>query len=75
MRADQTEAAWKVLAPILKTWKKMRPFSFPNYQAGTWGPEEAEVLIAQDGRSWVMPTHLQCQENLAACHVFSSRPS
>ncbi len=75
MRADQTEAAWTVLAPILEAWKKMRPFAFPNYQAGTWGPEEAEVLIAQDGRSWVMPTHLQCQENLAACHVFSGRPS
>ena len=75
MRADQTEAAWKVLTPILETWKKVRPFSFPNYQAGTWGPEEAEILIAQDGRSWVMPTHLQCQENLAACHIVTGRPS
>ncbi len=71
MRADQTEAAWKVLSPVLQTWEKIKPFSFPNYQAGTWGPEEAEVLIAQDGRSWVMPTHLQCQENLAACHVMT----
>jgi glucose-6-phosphate 1-dehydrogenase len=69
MRADQTEAAWQVLDPVLKAWGQINPFNFPNYQAGTWGPEEAEILIAQDGRSWVMPTHLQCQENLAACHV------
>ncbi len=74
MRADQTEASWKVLESILQSWKKSKPFSFPNYQAGTWGPEEAEVLIAQDGRSWVMPTHLQCQENLAACHLVTGTP-
>jgi glucose-6-phosphate 1-dehydrogenase len=28
---------------------------FPNYQAGTWGPEAAEALTAQDGRSWLQP--------------------
>jgi len=71
MRADQTDAAWQVLSPILEVWEKISPFSFPNYQAGTWGPEEAEILIAQDGRSWVVPTHLQCQENLATCHIMS----
>jgi len=69
MRADQTEAAWQVLEPILQAWDKIKPFEFPNYQAGTWGPEEGEILIAQDGRSWIMPTYLQCQENLAACHI------
>jgi glucose-6-phosphate 1-dehydrogenase len=74
MRADQTEAAWEVLAPILKAWDEIQPFSFPNYQAGTWGPEEAEILIARDGRSWVVPTYLQCQENMAACHVMSDSP-
>lgn len=69
MRADQTHAAWQVLSPILQAWEKIKPFSFPNYPAGTWGPEEAEILIARDGCNWVMPTYLQCQENLAACHV------
>jgi glucose-6-phosphate 1-dehydrogenase len=55
-----------------KKWEKIKPYSFPNYPAGTWGPEEAEILIARDGRSWVMPTYLQCQENLAAaCHIMS----
>ena len=34
------------------------PTDFPNYEAGTWAPESAEVLIAQDGRSWLRPTSL-----------------
>jgi glucose-6-phosphate 1-dehydrogenase len=75
MRADQTEAAWQVLAPVLQAWQEIKPFSFPNYQAGTWGPEEGEILIAQDGRSWVMPTYMQCQENLAACHSDTAKES
>ena len=53
MRADQVEAAWSILMPILEVWGAT-PFSdIPNYEAGTWGPEEAEALIAQDGRTWI----------------------
>jgi len=74
MRADQTEAACRYFPRSYTQWKKVSPFSFPNYQAGSWGPEEAEILIAQDGRSWVMPTYLQCQENLAACHIMTGAP-
>jgi len=55
MRADQVEAAWSVIMPIIKVWSHARPLNFPNYQAGTWGPEEGEVLIARDGRSWAKP--------------------
>lgn len=69
MRADQTEAAWSVIGPILETWDEVEPTGFPNYQAGTWGPEEAGILIARDGRSWVLPTFLQCQEDIAVCRV------
>lgn len=69
MRADQAEAAWSVIAPVLNAWESARPTDFPNYQAGTWGPEAAEILTAQDGRNWVVPTYLQCQENVAMCRV------
>ena len=69
MRADQAEAAWSVLSPILEMWEEVKSADFPNYQAGTWGPEEAEILTAQDGRSWVTPTFLQCQEDIAVCRV------
>ena len=56
MRADQVEASWKVLMPILNVWKNSKPLDFPNYPSGTWGPQAAEDLIAKDGRSWVPPT-------------------
>ena len=69
MRADQAEAAWSVLAPILEMWEAVRPTDFPNYQAGTWGPEDAEILLAQNGHSWVMPTFLQCQEEMGVCRI------
>jgi len=55
MRADQVEAAWSVISPVLEGWKAVLPDDFPNYSAGTWGPEAAQVLIARDGRSWAMP--------------------
>jgi glucose-6-phosphate 1-dehydrogenase len=69
MRADQVEAAWGAITPILETWEARHPMDFPNYQAGTWGPEAAETLLAQEGHSWVMPTFLQCQEDIAVCRV------
>jgi glucose-6-phosphate 1-dehydrogenase len=69
MRADQAEAAWAALTPILEVWEAARPTDFPNYLAGSWGPETAENLIAQDGHSWVTPTFLQCLEELAVCRI------
>ncbi len=62
MRADQVEAAWSVITPVLEAWEATTPVDFPNYQAGTWGPEAAEVLIARDGRSWLLPTILEEDE-------------
>jgi glucose-6-phosphate 1-dehydrogenase len=53
MRADQVEAAWNVITPILETWQKRSPLDFPNYAPDSWGPEDAEALIARDGRNWV----------------------
>lgn len=52
MRADQVEAAWKALMPIITSWEMNPPGNFPNYKAGAKGPEEAEALIAQDGFHW-----------------------
>ncbi len=52
MRADQVEAAWSHLQPILDFWANNPSLDFPNYSAGSWGPEDAEALIARDGYSW-----------------------
>jgi glucose-6-phosphate 1-dehydrogenase len=53
MRADQVEAAWSHMMPILEVWDNVVPPDFPNYPVGTWGPAAAETLVAQDGRSWL----------------------
>ncbi|MEO6844563.1 MAG: glucose-6-phosphate dehydrogenase [Ginsengibacter sp.] len=53
MRADQVEAAWKVVMPILEVWGARKPLNFPNYSPNSWGPEDAEALIARDGHNWV----------------------
>ena len=56
MRADQVEMAWEFLMPILDVWQDNPAPDFPNYVAGSWGPETAESLIARDGKSWLTPT-------------------
>ena len=53
MRADQVEAAWSILMPIIKVWEENPSIGFPNYAAGTQGPEEAEALIAKYGHNWL----------------------
>jgi glucose-6-phosphate 1-dehydrogenase len=58
MRADQVEASWSVLMPILNVWGNSKPGDFPNYKSGTWGPQAADTLIEKDGRSWFEPTIL-----------------
>jgi glucose-6-phosphate 1-dehydrogenase len=54
MRADQVEAAWRVVTPILEAWKKETSVRFPNYAPGSWGPKSAETLIEKDGRCWTL---------------------
>jgi glucose-6-phosphate 1-dehydrogenase len=54
MRADQVEAAWNALMPIINSWDANPSVHFPNYEAGTQGPEDAEALIAMDGHSWIV---------------------
>jgi len=58
MRADQVEAAWQLLMPVLETWQGAAPSDFPNYAADTWGPEETQGLLAQ-GHCWPLPTELR----------------
>lgn len=53
MRADQVEAAWKVVMPIIEVWHERKPIDFPNYAPDSWGPEDAEALIARDGHNWI----------------------
>jgi Glucose-6-phosphate 1-dehydrogenase len=54
MRADQVEAAWSILMPIIESWESNTTTGFPNYSVGTQGPEDAEALIARDGHHWIV---------------------
>jgi glucose-6-phosphate 1-dehydrogenase len=51
-RADEVEGAWARVTPIIDTWMDEPPPAFPNYEAGTWGPDDADQLLAREGRKW-----------------------
>jgi glucose-6-phosphate 1-dehydrogenase len=51
-RADQVEAAWAVVEPVLEAWVKKPTEAFPNYAPGGSGPACADELLARDGRAW-----------------------
>jgi glucose-6-phosphate 1-dehydrogenase len=51
-RADNVEAGWRAVQPILDAWSERRPHGFPNYEAGSQGPRSADELLARDGRIW-----------------------
>ena len=53
MWSDPVEHAWSIKTPVLDDWENVPPIDFPNYAAGTLGPESAEALIARDGHSWL----------------------
>jgi glucose-6-phosphate 1-dehydrogenase len=51
-RMDMVEAGWQVVQPILDAWRRSPPPDFPNYESGTWGPAEADLLIERGDRQW-----------------------
>ena len=57
-REDAVEAAWAVVEPVLKKHHRIHV-----YQPKTWGPKEADQLIARDGCSWLQPV-IQAKEGV-----------
>jgi glucose-6-phosphate 1-dehydrogenase len=51
-RADSVEAGWQAVQPFLDAWRKAGAKGLKIYDAGTEGPEEADELLARDGRGW-----------------------
>jgi glucose-6-phosphate 1-dehydrogenase len=51
-RADQVEATWAIVEPLLDAWRQKPAETFPNYAASSSGPECADELLARDGRAW-----------------------
>ncbi|MFT3933071.1 MAG: glucose-6-phosphate dehydrogenase [Chitinophagaceae bacterium] len=54
MRADQVEAAWKVVMPIINAWKKTPSKQLRFYEPGTWGPTAATALLKPFAKDWVL---------------------
>jgi glucose-6-phosphate 1-dehydrogenase len=53
-RGDSAEATWAIVDPILEAWKEDKEIKMYGYPAGTWGPENADILIGE-GKSWRYP--------------------
>jgi glucose-6-phosphate 1-dehydrogenase len=51
-RSDSIEAAWRLIDPILKGWETPSAPLLVTYPAGSWGPAEADQLLAKAGRVW-----------------------
>jgi glucose-6-phosphate 1-dehydrogenase len=52
-RADEVETAWGIIDPILQAWEDpsgTQPLAF--YEPGSWGPSEADELLAQENHKW-----------------------
>ena len=49
---DGVEATWKLMTPVLEAWKNGPRQDFPNYAAGTWGPDASDAMLHADGRRW-----------------------
>ncbi|MBM4421213.1 MAG: glucose-6-phosphate dehydrogenase [Chloroflexi bacterium] len=53
-RRDEVEQQWSFIDPIVEGWAAgSAPLG--TYDAGTWGPVEADLLLARDGRTWRKP--------------------
>lgn len=52
MRADQIEAAWKVVMPIQEAWEKYPRKQLRLYEAGTWGPSAANAILKPYAKEW-----------------------
>jgi glucose-6-phosphate 1-dehydrogenase len=57
-RSDEIEACWRLIDPVIAGWKQGQHDRVITYPNGTWGPAEADALLARDGRKW----RLGCQE-------------
>jgi glucose-6-phosphate 1-dehydrogenase len=58
-RDDEVQSQWEFISLILDAWKKLPAPRFPNYFAGTWGPDDALRLVPPCSHGWHMENHGQ----------------
>jgi glucose-6-phosphate 1-dehydrogenase len=52
-RADMVEASWRIVSPILDVWKAIPARDFPNYESGTWGPNNGDQFSTNVWCKWI----------------------
>ncbi len=52
MRGDEIETAWRIIDPILSGWEENGQPPLGSYAVGSWGPPEADGLLAKKDRHW-----------------------
>ncbi len=55
IRSDEVRQAWEIVEPYLQAWSGSGTGLHP-YQAGTWGPHMADLLVERSGDAWRNPT-------------------
>ncbi len=55
IRRDEVEAAWQIVDRVISGWERQGAHSIPTYHSGSWGPSEANLLLAHDGHEWRRP--------------------
>jgi len=51
-RHDFVETSWALITPVHERWASEAASSIPAYEAGEWGPREADDMLAREGRKW-----------------------
>jgi glucose-6-phosphate 1-dehydrogenase len=54
IRSDEVQQAWRIVDPVLTAWEE-DDVPLARYEAGSWGPHEADLLLGRDGRRWRRP--------------------
>ena len=52
IRSDHIEEAWHIVDPLLQAWENGEGRPLHVYEPGSWGPEAADQLLAENGRAW-----------------------
>ena len=49
---EGVETTWALMMPVIEAWAATPAKDFPNYEAGSWGPNCSDELLKKDGRKW-----------------------
>jgi glucose-6-phosphate 1-dehydrogenase len=67
--ADMIETSWCVVDPVLDAWANENAKGVPSYPSGSWGPNEADGLIQNDGRKWRNPEASRLQSSSTGTNI------